>query len=114
MERLRRLRRSDAEVLAQLRAQRLVDEQRLGAVAFAVERLHEDPVAGLAIRLELDELSSHADRRRQLRAANAERRGGVGLERAQLELTEATTFFVDPGCLLPREKRPPAHEHRDL
>jgi hypothetical protein len=96
------------------RAQLLVHEERLGAVALAVERLHQNAVAGLAVRLAGDEPPTRAHRGRELRAADAERGARVRLERANVQAVEVPAFLVHPGRVLARQERPGRDEHGDL
>ena len=111
---LRRGTRTDPEVVAQARAQRLVDEERFRAVAFAVESVHQDAVSGFAIRLELDEGASGADRGRELGSTDAECCAGVRLERAHVQRRKQAALVVDPARFLARQERPAGDEQRDL
>src|SRR5579885_2589543 len=100
MQRLRLRRRADAELVAQPAAQLLVDEQALRRIPLALERLHQQPVARLAVRLETDERSRRPHRGGELGAADAEGRARVRLERADAEGREARSLRLDPLALL--------------
>src|SRR5581483_11666901 len=94
-----------AEVVPQARPQRLVDEERLGAVPLALERLHQQPVTGLAVRLERDEAARRADGGGKLGSADAERRCRVRLECARVQPGEAAALLLDPRRVLAGEER---------
>ena len=111
---LRRGRRVDAEVVAQLRSQRLIDEQRLGGIALAVERLHQDPVTRFAYG------SSATSCRPARTAADSSVPPTPSVEPAYASRARTCNspsrrrFLVDPGSVPAGQERTPRHEHRDL
>lgn len=69
---LERWARGDSQLLSKHDAQPVVDSQRLCDVPRAFERLHQNPVPGLAEGSELDELIRGGRGLRQLRPADGE------------------------------------------
>ncbi len=86
MQRLQLARRRGAELVAEQHPEVVVDAQRLGDVARARERLHQEAVAGLAERRAGDELAARALGVAALGGPEAERGAGGPLERLELEL----------------------------
>ena len=93
-------RRGRAELVAQQHAQLVVDPQRLGEVAARRQQLHQQRVAGLAVRLALDQRPRRAVGGRQLAAAQPQRRAGQRLQRVGVQPVELGALLVDPA---PRE-----------
>ena len=93
-------RRGRAELVAQQHAQLVVDPQRLGEVAARRQQLHQQRVAGLAVRLALDQRPRRAIGGRQLAAAQPQRRAGQRLQRVGVQPVELGALLVDPA---PRE-----------
>src|SRR5207245_10323163 len=114
VERLGRLAGVEPELPAEQCAQVLVDEQRLGGVAFAVESFDQDAVARLAVGLAAYELASGAHCRGELRAADSDSRPTVGLESAAVERVERATLLVEPIGALAREEEASRDEERNL
>ena len=102
-----------AELVAQALAELLVDAQRLGAVAAGDEDLHQQRVSALAVGRELDELAGGALAGGELGAADAERDGGVALERGDVDLVQPLAELVGPGEVLVGQKPATGGEHRD-
>ena len=93
-------RRRRAELVAQQHPQAVVDAQRLGHVPARGQQLHLDRVAGLAVRLALDQRARRAIGGRQLAAAQPQRRAGQRLQRVGVQPVELGALLVDPA---PRE-----------
>ena len=89
-------RRGRAELVAQQHAQLVVDPQRLGEVAARRQQLHLHRVAGLAVRLALDQRPRRAVGGRQLAAAQPQRRAGQRLQRVGVQPVELGALLVDP------------------
>src|SRR5215210_3285424 len=101
------------ELVAEQDAQAVVDEQRLRVVAAPLERLHEDPVAGLAVRRQLDETAPAFLRLRQRRSAEAEPRRCEALESVDRNIVEATPPLVQPRAVVTLEQGTAGHVIRD-
>ena len=97
MQVLCRRARRDAEVLAEPKSKRVVDEQRLRRVPLRHERLHQEPVPALAIGSAVDQSPGGTLRRLELTAADLEARPADELERAHEDLVEALPLLGDPG-----------------
>ena len=87
----------DPELVAEQEAQAVVDAQRLCDVPALRERLHQDQVAGLAERGQLDQLARTIRGLRQRRSAESEPGRCEALEPAQPNVVEASPPFVQPG-----------------
>ena len=103
----------DPKLVAEQDAQTVVDEQRLGRVAVPVERLHQDPVAGLAVRRQLDQPAAALLGLRQRRAAEAEPRLREALEAAHPDVVEAPPPLVQPRAVMTLEEGAAGHVIRD-
>src|SRR4029079_15768130 len=87
-------RRRGAELVAQPRAQVLVDPERLGPVAARDEDPHEEDVGVLAERRRGDELAGTALARRELGTADPERHRRLALERGKADVLEPATVLL--------------------
>ena len=99
-------RRGQAQLLAQQPAHLVVDAQRLGDVAARRVRLHQQRVRALAIRLAVDQLARAPLRRRQVLAAEPQRRPRAGLEQRGVRLDEIAAAILDPRRRHARQQRP--------
>jgi hypothetical protein len=90
-----------AEVVVEPPAEFVVHAERLGRASLLCERLHEQPVAALAVRLEPGEPSRGAHRGGQPGAADSQAGAGVGLERAQMDTRPRQPRSVGPACSVP-------------
>ena len=90
----------DAELVAQQRAQPLVDAQRLDEVALRLAHAHQQQVAALAEGRELHQLLGGALGRRQLGAADRQAGVAAQLARLQPELLEPAPRILEPGRLV--------------
>src|SRR5438034_10930111 len=113
MELLRCARWCGAELVPQQRAQPLVELQRLGAVSLYFEDVHQQPVAGLAVRRRSDQRSRRTGSGVDFAAADLEAGLRDELERMQVEILEPSAPVVDPLRLLPGEERAAADVLRD-
>src|SRR5687768_6755242 len=93
----------DPELVAEQDAQALVDAQRLGDIAASLERLHQDPVAGLAVRSQLDEPAPALFGLRQRRPAEAEPRRGETFQPAHANVLEASPPLIEPWAVVTLE-----------
>jgi len=84
----------DPELVAEQEAQAVVDAQGLCDVPALRERLHQDQVAGLAERGQLDQLARTIRGLGQRRPAEAEPRRCEALEPAQADVVEASPPVV--------------------
>ena len=96
-------RRVDAELLGEQVAGPAVGAERLAAVAGHPVGLHEQDVAGVAVRLQGDQLLGRLDRHPQLTAADGRARDGV--EGADPQGEEPAADSVDPLALGAHEER---------
>lgn len=80
--------RGDTELVLHQEAQRLVDVEGLGSVPFGGERLHQQPVAALAVGRELDERPTRSLRGVELGTAEPETTRGDALVRTQPHVIE--------------------------
>ncbi len=96
----------DPELVVEQEAQAVVDTQRLCDVPALRERLHQDHVAGLAKRGQLDQLTRTIRGLRQSRPAEPEPCLCEALEPAQPNVVEASPPFVQPGLVVTLEQRP--------
>ena len=90
----------DAELVAQQRAQPLVDAQGLDEVALRLAHAHQQQVAALAEGRELDQLLRGALGRRQLGAADREAGVAAQLARLEAELLEPAPRILEPRRLV--------------
>ncbi len=97
MQRPRRLAGRGPELVAQQHAQGLVGGERLGDLAARRQRLHQQPVAGLAQRRRAHQLRGGALRAGGMRAAEREPGLRPQLERAQAHVLELAAALVHPG-----------------
>ena len=103
VERLGLRRRIHAELLGEQVAGPAVGPERLAPVAGDPVGLHEQDVAGVAIRLQRDQLVGRFDRHRQL--ATADGRAGDGVEGPDPQGDEPAANRVDPLALGAHEER---------
>ena len=89
-------RRRGSELVAQQRAQALEDAQPLGDVALAVERLHQQHVARLAVGLGLDQAARRPLDRGQLSAAHHQAGAADDLQRLEPEVVELAPPRLQP------------------
>ena len=90
-------------------AEALLVYDRLRVVAALLERLHQDPVAALAVRRQLDQPAPAILGLRQRRSAEAEPRRGKALESAQANVVEAMPPLVQPQAVVTLEQRTAGH-----
>jgi len=93
-----------AELLAQTATQVVVDEQRLGAVAPSVERLHQQPMSALAVRGASQQGACGSLGRVQLATTDPQRRLAGELEGSQVKLLELSAPLLDPWQVLSRQE----------
>ena len=103
-----------AELVAQQHSQPVEHAQPLGDVASHGQRLHQQHVAGLAIRLGLDQRSRRPLGRLQLRAAHHQPGAADHLERLQAHVLELAAWGLEPGRLGAREQAAAGDVERHL
>ncbi len=97
-------RRGGAELVAQQRPQALEHPHALGDVAARGERLHQQHVPGLAVRLGLDQRPRRAFDRCQLRATEPQPRATDHLERLQPRVVELAARRLEPAGVRARQQ----------
>ena len=101
-----------AEPVAQQDAQAVVDQEGLRVVAALLERLHEDPVAALVVRSQLDEPSPAFLRPGQRGPPEAEAGRRKALESSDADELEALAL-VEPHAVLTLQERSAGDVVRD-
>ena len=104
----------DAELGAQADAQLLEHAQRLGRVALHGERLHQEPLAGLAVRLAAGELAAGAHGRGELPSRRCRALPDRTPRAPASARRRASAALVEEGGLVAGEQRAARHEQRDL
>ncbi len=107
-------RRARAELVAEQRPQPVEHTQRLGDVATRGQRLHQQHIAGLAVRLGLDQGPGRPLGRLQLRAAHHQAGATDHLEGLLAHVLELAAGGLEPGRLRTREQAAAGDVERHL